>query len=189
MLTETCQLLSTAVHLAIWRGAKAQHEEHGAEGEFPYPVGHFHTHVGRSGSVDLSWLYKPTHVHGEAVAWAGASRQNFQWLVDYAVALANEYQLRYPGGTHKALACAWRFMAGREYLGQLFGWNHEPYTDRPAHFYDGAANGQLGLDFRSHADGPHAGYRAYLNARYALSTRRSAPRWSSPASKPAWVVS
>lgn len=171
MLTETCQLLSWAWHLGMARSS-------GPTPDFPH----------------YGIIYGPPlggRASHPATEWACASRQNFRWLVDHAVALANEYQMRYPRGTHGAVRVAWAFLAGREYLGELFPdepWYAETgWSDAP--FYDGAANLSLGLDFRGHEDGVHAGYRAYLNARYALSTRRSAPRWTAPASKPAWVLS
>src|ERR1700756_168681 len=45
-------------------------------------------------------LYKTTHVHHPCSKWTRESRENFEWLVDYGIALSKEYTVRY-GKYHK----------------------------------------------------------------------------------------
>jgi hypothetical protein len=44
--------------------------------------------------------YKPTHVNHPCVVWARANRVNYNWLAMHALALCEEYTLRY-GKVHK----------------------------------------------------------------------------------------
>lgn len=44
--------------------------------------------------------YKPTHVNHPCVVWARANRTNYNWLAMHALALCEEYTLRY-GKVHK----------------------------------------------------------------------------------------
>lgn len=143
-LRETCQLLSTAVRCVSVEGL---------------------TFLGQ----DISWMYASAHVHHPVTAWVASCAPAFQWTVDHAVALANEYHLRFPG-SHRSAELAWRFMAGREYLADLL-----PDREGLPDFQDSACNLQLGLDFRGHADGVHEGYRDYLRARWR--TAKQPPRW------------
>jgi hypothetical protein len=45
--------------------------------------------------------YRPTHVNHPCVLWAQASQDNWDWLVQHARALADEYTFRY-GRVHKS---------------------------------------------------------------------------------------
>lgn len=152
-LRETCQLLSGAVHHAVHDLlSRVTIVQVGAVlGYAP---------EGEGTEVDLSWMYSPTHLASPCAQWVRANRQNFQWTVDHALALANQYLLRYPTGSHKSVLIAHRFLAGREYLGALFplhailkevpghGMGSEHLEASPIKAYDGAANQSLGLDFR-----------------------------------------
>jgi hypothetical protein len=40
-------------------------------------------------------LYKQTHIKHPCVIWAGKSKGNFEWLLKHAIAISNEYTLRY----------------------------------------------------------------------------------------------
>ena len=44
--------------------------------------------------------YKPTHVNHPCVVWAGSCAGNYRWLVVHAIALCDEYTIRY-GKKHK----------------------------------------------------------------------------------------
>jgi len=55
-------------------------------------------HGGRPG-------YKPTHIGHPCTKWAGHTRDNFDWLVELALALSAEYEHRYsPKREHKSVA-------------------------------------------------------------------------------------
>lgn len=45
--------------------------------------------------------YKPTHENHPCVLWAGASRWNFDWLLDHGTALGREFEFRF-GKPHKS---------------------------------------------------------------------------------------
>ena len=45
--------------------------------------------------------YKPTHKNHPCTIWAGASKANWNWLIDHGLALCDEYTKRY-GKTHKS---------------------------------------------------------------------------------------
>lgn len=145
-LRETCQMLSTAWHVGM-AGAS------GPTPDFPHRPP----------------LYAPAHERHPATRWVSSCAQAFQWTVDHAVALSNEYHLRFQGD-HASARLAWAFMGGREYLADLF-----PEADGLPPFADCAANSSLGLDFRGHEGGVHAGYRDYLRARWGMAARP--PRW------------
>lgn len=157
-LRETCQLLSTAVRYAL-RSTDDQ------------------TYFILDGDRLQDALYAKAHEHHPVTLWVRSSRQAFQWTVDHVVALSNEYHLRFTG-THKSAQLAWRFLAGREYLGELF------YDCHDLTFADCARNQALGLDFTGHADGVHEGYRAYLAARWQSAPRP--PRWKN--GQPWWYT-
>ena len=48
-------------------------------------------------------LYRATHAKHPCVIWAGASRTNFDWLLEHGKAIADEYTFRY-GKLHKSQA-------------------------------------------------------------------------------------
>ena len=98
-LRETCQLLSGAVQEASGSGPAFAHREE---------------------VLAAGWMYAPTHLASPCARWVRGCRQNFQWTVDHALALSNEYLLRYPRGSHKSVEVAHRFLAGREFMGALF---------------------------------------------------------------------
>lgn len=47
--------------------------------------------------------YRPTHAKHPCTIWAGESRANWNWLIDYGMALCEEYTKRY-GKVHKSQA-------------------------------------------------------------------------------------
>lgn len=189
-LRETCQLLSGAVRHMV-----------GANPSGPVRV---------AGWPELDWLYSATHLQSPCARWVRSNLQNFQWTVDHAVALANEYLLRYPSGSHKSVLIAHRFMGAREWIASNLSlalgpveWSPgadpvEPVL--PVRPYDGAANQSLGLDFRvsSHYGDPGfapyaelvtGSYRRYLSERYRLAELAGrTPRWSAPSARPEWSL-
>ncbi len=55
------------------------------------------------GSVDVSKIYKPTHLKHPCSIWASRTRGNFFWLAQYGFCLAGEYEYLY-GKKHKSVA-------------------------------------------------------------------------------------
>lgn len=55
-------------------------------------------------SVDDPTLYKSAFQNHPCTLWAGATRGNFNWLVDHGLALSDEYSLRFDGKVHKSRA-------------------------------------------------------------------------------------
>lgn len=47
--------------------------------------------------------YKRTHYSHPCSIWARTSKQNYEWLINYGLALCNEYTYRY-NKTHKSMA-------------------------------------------------------------------------------------
>ena len=45
--------------------------------------------------------YRPTHKNHPCTLWAGQSRDNWNWLIDYGMGLCDEYTRRY-GRVHKS---------------------------------------------------------------------------------------
>lgn len=86
MILETAQLLSTAVREVAPEGAKLS------------PL-----------------LYKATHRNHPCALWARETQGNFAWLVQYGVALAVEYRVRY-GKQHKSLET---ILACGKYIGWI----------------------------------------------------------------------
>ena len=58
--------------------------------------------------------YLPTHKKHPCVIWAAAHRPNFQWLLDLALALADEHKSRYPASTEHKCAPLVRALAERD---------------------------------------------------------------------------
>lgn len=52
-------------------------------------------------------FYKKTHINHPCNVWARESRQNFKWLIEYGVALSNEYTSRY-GKYHKSTSVIYK---------------------------------------------------------------------------------
>lgn len=54
-------------------------------------------------------MYKPTHKNHPCNAWLRQSHQHYEWLVDHALALCDEYTNRY-GKVHKSQAVIENFL-------------------------------------------------------------------------------
>lgn len=52
---------------------------------------------------DIDAPYKPSHKNHPSSFWTRQSRENFQWVIDYASSLSDEYTHRY-GKVHKSTA-------------------------------------------------------------------------------------
>jgi hypothetical protein len=74
MIVETCQILSTALHLV-----QKDRINKSPEGEY---------------NLDGFRLYKPTHEHHPVVKWVAATRGNYLWTWDYLICLFSQYSLR-----------------------------------------------------------------------------------------------
>jgi hypothetical protein len=48
--------------------------------------------------------YRATHQQHPCIIWAGATRSDYQWLLEHGVALCDEYAARY-GKTHASKVC------------------------------------------------------------------------------------
>jgi len=105
--------------------------------------------------------YKPTHKNHPCVLWAEKNPLNYQWLSRHAVALANEYTLRY-GKRHKCQDII-------EDLAVSYAYGNYP----PASFVQ-----CMPEQYRQ--EDPVEAYRAYYRsekARFATWTKREQPFW------------
>lgn len=50
--------------------------------------------------------FRPVHLHHPCTIWVRASLGNYMWLVELALALADEYEFRWPGKIHSCKAHA-----------------------------------------------------------------------------------
>lgn len=124
--------------------------------------------------VGMGGLCKPSHQNHPVAVWVRECSGNFQWTLEYARALRDEYAHRYNGVIH---GTAQRFP-------EIESWDWVlPEGDR-TEFQNSARHGELGLDF---TDMPVCdAYRAYINARWGMATdppawhKRSAPSWYEP---------
>lgn len=101
-------------------------------------------------------LYRPTHRNHPVVAWAAATRGNFDWLCAYWLALIAEYTYDYRR-RHKASNLYREILQHRHYL---------PEGPRQA-FVNCARNKEWGVDYTWVSD-VHQAYQFYLMAREEL---------------------
>ena len=50
--------------------------------------------------------YRPVHAHHPCTIWIRTSIENYLWAADLALAIADEYEFRWPGRTHSCKAHA-----------------------------------------------------------------------------------
>lgn len=100
MLLEACQMLYTAHWLTIHpellneRSAIKIAKAHKV---LPVPE-HMLTAPKRKCADEPG--YRPVHLHHPCTVWVRQSLGNYMWTVDLALALADEYEYRWPGKTH-----------------------------------------------------------------------------------------
>ena len=99
MILEACQMLYTThwifayPHLLSQKSAIALSRE---QKKLPIPES-IETAPTRK---DNEQGYRPVHVHHPCTQWIRASRENYIFACELAIALGNEYEYRWPGGTH-----------------------------------------------------------------------------------------
>lgn len=108
--------------------------------------------------------YKTAHLNHPCTIWTRASRQNWLWLWDHAMALCNEYQRIY-GREHACVKVLVR-MKGHETVLPDIGLMS---------FANCARSKEKGIDFTYEKDVTVA-YQLYLNARWETDKRE--PVWS-----------
>ena len=108
--------------------------------------------------------YKTAHLNHPCTIWTRASRQNWLWLWDHAMALCNEYQRIY-GREHACVKVLVR-MKGHEAVLPDIGLMS---------FANCARSKEKGIDFTYEKDVTVA-YQLYLNARWETDKRE--PVWS-----------
>jgi hypothetical protein len=106
MILETCQMLYTA----HWTTAYPELLGHRAPVKLaaahkvlapPAPMG---TAPLRKSAPEPG--FRPVHVHHPCTIWVRASIGNYMWAVALALAIAEEYEYRWPGRTHSCKAHA-----------------------------------------------------------------------------------
>lgn len=106
MILEACQMLYTAHWLAVHpdlmkeRSAVKIAKAHKL---LPVPE-HMRTAPKRKCADEAA--YRPVHLHHPCTIWVRECLGNYMWTVDLALALAEEYEYRWPGKTHSCKAHA-----------------------------------------------------------------------------------
>lgn len=114
-------------------------------------------------------VYKQTHTGHPCTHWTRASRSNYQWLVAYMQALADQ-----KFGTHASADLLPYF---REYAK-----HGEFFKDAPTQFVNCAANQEVGVSFK-HITDTCLAYRMYINERWKRDTIPLSWVWGK---KPSW---
>jgi len=110
MILESCQMLYsahwTAVHPELLK-EKAAVKLAKAQKALPIPE-HMLTAPKRKCSTNQESGYRPVHLHHPCTIWVRQSTGNYLWLAELALALADEYEFRWPGRIHSCKAhAAW----------------------------------------------------------------------------------
>jgi hypothetical protein len=106
MILEACQMLYTAHWLTIYpellneRSAVKIAKAHKL-----LPVPEHMMSAPKRKSADESG-YRPVHLHHPCTIWVRQCLGNYMWTVDLALALAEEYEYRWPGRMHSCKAHA-----------------------------------------------------------------------------------
>jgi hypothetical protein len=106
MILEACQMLYTAHWLTIYpellneRSAVKIAKAHKL-----LPVPEHMMSAPKRKSADESG-YRPVHLHHPCTIWVRQCLGNYTWTVDLALALAEEYEYRWPGRMHSCKAHA-----------------------------------------------------------------------------------
>jgi len=142
MILESCQMLGTAL---IKHGAPAN--------ELP------HTKAGKP--------YRATHHNHPCTIWAGATKSNYQWLLNHMAGLCDEFRQR----RHHTHACESNIevlQAGIEYI-----------PDGPLQDFQNSSQFKEMRDIIE-------GYRLTMIMKWDH-LDKIPPVWSSPASRPTWA--
>jgi len=107
--------------------------------------------------------YKSTHVNHPCNVWTRKTRGNYLWLLDYFMAISQEYTRRY-GKVHK---CA-QYLADFELGAAII-----PVGMQTA-FVNCARNNEKGVDY-THINDVHLAYQMYMDERFATDIRP--PTW------------
>lgn len=116
--------------------------------------------------------YKSTHVNHPSNVWARQTRSNWIWLYEHAVALGQEYVMRY-GKMHKCY----------DILKDIRELEHLIPDGPLTTFANCAAHGGKGISFKHMNNVPEA-YRNYLVARW--NTDKLVPKWGTRG-MPKWL--
>lgn len=108
--------------------------------------------------------YKTAHLNHPCSIWARASRQNWEWLWDHAMALCNEYERIYD-----------RQHACKKILYAIKNKSHVLPDVGMTMFANCARSKERGIDYTSERD-VYTAYQLYLNDRWDGDIRQ--PEWS-----------
>lgn len=113
-------------------------------------------HVVGQGSLDL---HKPEQPNHPCTKWVREGIENFEWLYEHALALQDEWRLRWDHNKdHKSIAVFNRAKAYRR---------RKVLPPGCTPFVNCAANSTLGISFK-HVKNTNLAYRLYLDARWKL---------------------
>lgn len=105
---------------------------------------------------------RKTHDNHPCNVWTRERRDNFDWLYDHALALQDEWRLRY--GHNRTHAMLERFNKGKGYKAR------RRLQSGATPFVNCAANQSLGIDYKHIPDVCKA-YRKYLKARWMIQSK------------------
>jgi hypothetical protein len=106
MILETCQMLYTAHWIAAYPELLAHRAPvrlAAAHKLLTVPTGMLTAPL-RLSTPEPG--YRPVHTHHPCTIWVRASVENYMWAADLALAIAEEYEYRWPGRTHACKAHA-----------------------------------------------------------------------------------
>jgi hypothetical protein len=104
-------------------------------------------------NVDDIDLYKKTHVKHPCVIWASKNQSNFEWLIEHAQALANEYTKKY----HKTHKASLKLSTIKKYINVL-------PQGQLTKFANCTQDPKLKLNFQ-HLNDPHQAYDLYVKGK------------------------
>ena len=116
MILETCQMLYTAhwttaypellLHRAPIHLAKAHKLLSVPEIMLTAPLRKSSPKADAEANADAEPGFRPVHTHHPCTIWVRTSLENYMWAVDLALAIAEEYEYRWPGKIHSCKAHA-----------------------------------------------------------------------------------
>jgi len=117
MILEACQMLYSAHYMVEYpelQEIKSAVAVSKAQKLLDIPKSLLHAPAQKNGSIG----YRPVHLHHPCTKWIAASLQNYEWAVDLAVELGNEYHYRY-GKEHSCMEHALFLMENPPKLPEL----------------------------------------------------------------------
>lgn len=122
--------------------------------------------AGQMASTISNGPYKPTHKNHPCTVWARQNQSNYLWLIDYGIALCDEYTYRY-NKMHKT----------RDVIEQCATFSELPEGELTPF--------ALAMPDECKTIDPVESYRTYYHTkeRFAYWTKREVPSWWNPLNK------